>query len=77
MPTHEHNDVSRSNFVAFSVSGTVNLDSAHISVSWSLGTYGDEALALDVREANLIMPFVTASSADLLREALYQFAEKL
>lgn len=77
MPTHENQDLARNEFIAFSVSGTANLETATLNVYWSRSTYGDEPLKLRPVEVVLTLPYSKAGPADALREALYQLAEKL
>jgi len=77
MPTFENADLGKNEFVAFSLSGTANLETATLHVSWSRCTYGDEPLKLRDVEEVLILPYTKAGPADALREALYQLAEKL
>ena len=77
MPTHENQDMSKNEFIAFSLSGTANLETATLSVSWSRCTYGDEPLKLRDVEEVLTLPYTHAGPADALREALYQLAERL
>lgn len=77
MPTNEHHPMTRSEFVAFCITGTANLDSARLTMHWSRTTYGDEPAALNEPDIVVTLPFTKADPADLVREALYQFAEKL
>lgn len=77
MPTQENKDLGRNEFIAFSVSGTANLETATLHCVWSRCVYGDEPLNLREVDVVLTLPYSKAGPADALREALYQFAEKL
>lgn len=77
MPTHENMDLSRNEFVAFSLSGTANLETATLHLHWSRCTYGDQPQTLREVEQVLSLPYTKAGPADAVREALYQLAEKL
>lgn len=77
MPTQENKDLGPNEFVTFSISGTANLETATVGCSWSRCTYGDEPIKLRQVEVVLSLPYSKAGPADVLREALYQLAEKL
>lgn len=63
-------------FIAWSLSGTADYQGADVQISWGL-TVDKHTTDLPSIKLRLPSPFVNATPRDMLREALYQYAEKL
>lgn len=63
-------------FIAWSLSGTADYQGAEVQITWGV-TEDNKTVDCPKIKLRLPSPFVNATARDMLREALYQFAEKL
>ena len=74
--TADESTIPEGGFIAWSLSGTADYAGAEMRISWGM-THNKHTEDCKSHVVRLPMPFHTATPNDLLREALYQFAEQL